>query len=655
MAGFLLAVLCFVLIIDLLLLWFSGALSASRMARAPGAFLTVSLLLAGWIGVVCWRKARELRGGGAAVASSLGGSEVAAASTDSLDRRLLNVVQEMALAARLPMPRVFVLRQDAGINAFAAGHHQDDAAVAVTQGALQRLSREELQAVIGHEFSHVLNGDMALNLRMIIGLHGLYAITALARGVVARRKRRRWTRNSRLIVLAVVIAAVGSVGLFIGRIIQAAVSRGRECLADASAVQFTRNPLALKNALLKIAGSADGARIASPAAAGAAHLLFASGDRSWLQNLGRVFATHPSLAERIQALDPEFDLRQLKSLAARAGQAADELAAGFCTGRTAVDDPTVGIARTPVATGAAGTVTPAQPLCCTLQPLHATASPVLLAGAPDAVLTLDSLHSHWPVAGQQKFERLLEQYRAHPFEVLALAIATSLPQALQQRRPIMQQLARVSGGKVLPSIAWASNALQRIPQHGHLALLLALAPQLAMLSGRPREQLLTIAKFLCRQSGAPQIPCFALLHILLHGLPAPNPSVEARLLKLTDCVAAIAVTANTLAIAGHSDDAQARRAFKLGMQTLLPPVLRPRFVPARELWAEELDAALLKLRDLQPVARKALAAALAAVVAADGVVTVPEAELLRLCCVVTATPLPALPHRAEPQRVTRSA
>src|SRR6185437_9138882 len=208
---------------------------------------------------------------------------------------------------------VYVLEQEPGINAFAAGHTPANAAVTVTQGALDRLTRAELQGVIGHEFSHILNGDMRLNVQLMGWVFGLFVIGLIGRMIVQVSPRNRRDSNA-LVVLGFAVVVLGYVGLLAGRILQAAVSRQRERLADASGVQFTRNPQGLKGALMKIAAVPAGSTLVAADAEQAAHMFFAEG-------LTRVFATHPPILERIRELDPHFDVRELERVAAEPDQA----------------------------------------------------------------------------------------------------------------------------------------------------------------------------------------------------------------------------------------------------------------------------------------------------------------------------------------------
>jgi Zn-dependent protease with chaperone function len=255
-------------------------------------------------------KIAELSKGGKAVAEMLGGVPVNPSTTNAGERRLLNVVEEMSLASGVPVPQVYVLDEEA-INAFAAGYSTADAAVGATRGCIELLTRDELQGVIGHEFSHILNGDMRLNIRLMGLLNGILFL-ALLGGVLMRlaltsRPRSNNEKNGGSIVAALIAGGlalyiVGWIGVFFGKLIKAAVSRQREFLADASAVQYTRNPVGLAGALSKIASHSS--RLAHPKAQEASHMFFGNGmAEAWLG----LFATHPPIQQRIAEIAPNFD------------------------------------------------------------------------------------------------------------------------------------------------------------------------------------------------------------------------------------------------------------------------------------------------------------------------------------------------------------
>ncbi|MBM4370716.1 MAG: M48 family metallopeptidase, partial [Deltaproteobacteria bacterium] len=293
-----------------------------------GAFLGAGAATLAVIGIGALLKTASLAAGGRRVAEALGGRLVQAGAASPAERRLLNVVEEMALAAGVPVPLVFVLDAEPGINAFAAGRTPEDAAVAVTRGALETFSRDELQGVIAHEFSHILNGDMRLNLRLMGLLGGILALTVIGRillraGSVSTGRRKKDGAGLALVGLGLVV--IGWVGVLAGRMIQAAVSRQREYLADASAVQFTRNPDGIGGALRKIRDVVTGSRVAAPAAAEASHMFFGPVSAAFL------FATHPPLDERIARVEglPLEELRAAAPPPPSAVSRGEVLAAGF--------------------------------------------------------------------------------------------------------------------------------------------------------------------------------------------------------------------------------------------------------------------------------------------------------------------------------------
>ncbi|OOC10910.1 MULTISPECIES: M48 family metallopeptidase [Thioalkalivibrio] len=277
------------------------------------------------IGGASLYRASSLRGGGGQVARELGGTRVEPDTRDPLRRRLVNVVEEIAIASGVPVPEIYVLEEESGINAFAAGHAPGDAAIAVTRGTLETLNRNELQGVVAHEFGHILNGDMRLNIRLIGILYGILVLALVGQRVLIAMRFSRDSRNAAgLMAAGLALLVVGYIGLFFGRWIRASVSRQREYLADASAVQFTRQPDGIAGALKKI--GARHARLDADSEE-VGHMLFASG------GLGRMFATHPPLEERIRAIEPGFDPSEFEQVARRmreeaeSGQAAAEAAA----------------------------------------------------------------------------------------------------------------------------------------------------------------------------------------------------------------------------------------------------------------------------------------------------------------------------------------
>lgn len=296
------------------IVFFSATESQGHFYQSPSfwdgeRFLIVSMVTLLIIAVGTLYKVLVLSGGGVAVAMRLGGRPVSVATTDPYERRLLNVVEEMAIASGVPVPTVFILDGESGINAFAAGYRPGSAVIGATRGCLELLTREELQGVIAHEFSHILNGDMRLNIRLVgllngilvIGLTGYWMMRSVSRG--GGRSRRDGRAIAAVMFLGLALYIIGYVGVFFGQLIQAAVSRQREFLADASAVQFTRMPDGISGALKKIGGLLSGSELETGRAREVSHMFFADGLRTRFLSL---LATHPPLTERVKRIDPSF-------------------------------------------------------------------------------------------------------------------------------------------------------------------------------------------------------------------------------------------------------------------------------------------------------------------------------------------------------------
>lgn len=252
-----------------------------------------------------YRLAQLSSGGGASVAESLGGILLQPDTRDPVEKKILNIVEEMAIASGVPIPRVYLMDED-GINAFAAGWSPADAVIGITRGSVEALSRDELQGVVAHEFSHILNGDMKLNIRLMGILYGIFFLSILGEILIrsvsyssSSSSEKKNDGKGAIFVIGLVLFILGWVGWFFGRLIQAAVSRQREFLADASAVQFTRNPDGISGALRKIAGWDRGSIIKNPNAPEASHLFFGNG----ISGFSALFATHPPLEERVRRIE----------------------------------------------------------------------------------------------------------------------------------------------------------------------------------------------------------------------------------------------------------------------------------------------------------------------------------------------------------------
>lgn len=316
-ALFSLAVISLIILTNMLVMVVFGYLDASTLNNGDfirhldwRTFLTVGAIVAGIIVFGSLYKIASLSAGGARVAEMMDAELIIEGSGDLNKQKILNVVEEMAIASGTPVPPVYLL-DEAGINAFAAGYKASDAVIGITRGAIDKLSREQLQGVIAHEFSHIFNGDMRLNIRLIGILHGITIIGLIGYLLLRTGGRTRSSRSKNdgamaILTLGAGLLVIGYAGTFFGSLIKSAVSRQREFLADASAVQFTRNPDGIAGALKRIGGDASGSLLKNAHTAEISHALFSQGINNFINGL---FATHPPLAARIQRIDPRWDGR----------------------------------------------------------------------------------------------------------------------------------------------------------------------------------------------------------------------------------------------------------------------------------------------------------------------------------------------------------
>jgi len=569
-------------------------------------------------------KTMALSAGGSAVAESLGGRLIASNTTNPDERKLLNVVEEMAIASGVPMPKVYVLDNEDGINAFAAGHTPSDAAVSVTRHCMTKLTRDELQGVIGHEFSHILNGDMRLNIRLIGILFGIFCIATIGRMLLYARGSSR-DRNA-LPLIGLLLLAVGSLGVFFGRLIQAAVSRQREFLADASSVQFTRNPAGLSGALQKIGGY--GSLMESPHASDASHLFFASGLTSSFLGL---MATHPPLEARIRAIDPAWDGKFQ---------------------RLADDSPeNLRLYRSPPAPRH---VSP--PPLPNLPGLVLGGAVLASESAPPPVIHSSSvlpnlgnptpLHLKYAEAFRDSLPDNLQAAAREPLDATALIYALLLSQEDALRATQLDGLAgHVSRGVAEKTAALYPDAAQTAA-HARLPLINLALPALRELEGSQFSQFAKALEWLINSDGEMGLFEFVVQKIVLRHLDshfngARKPVVQYYTLKplVPDC----AVVLSALANVGSEDPGEIEKAFATGVPFLRAPENAGLgLLPAAQCGIAQIDAALNRLALAVPNIKRNLLEACARVVGADGVIVESEAELLRAIADTLDCPLSPL-------------
>jgi Zn-dependent protease with chaperone function len=612
---FALAVFAIVAAVDLVLLM---AFGGGEGGSPAGVLVFGSLLTLAIIGCASLFRTASLRTGGAAVAHQFGATPVPEDTSDFNLRRLRNVVEEIAIASGVPVPQIFVLEEESAINAFAAGYAPSDAAITVTRGALNRLNRDELQGVIAHEFSHVLNGDMRLNIRLIGLLFGILVLAIIGRKILNYGRFGRSRDGAPLLAVALGLLVVGYVGLFFGRLIKAGLSRQRELLADASAVQFTRQTGGLAGALKKLAGLPEGSRLGNPDAEEVSHMLFGEGLK-----LSSLMATHPPLAERIKALDPSFKPGQLSELQARWAL-----------------HPPVGMDED-VALGLAGT--PAHALPATGVPLNITPPGVIAhVGAPQA-----------------------EDYRR------AGNINDAIPDVLQRAArhqadvvPMLFGLLHAPPGKVRDAqqyelrarsdVATAEQALDYAERMAglHPMLRLPLASlAFPLLRRRPRpelQQFIDTVYALVHADGEVSLFEYCLGRLLRTQVQEALDPARAWVpgnKRLVDAKAAVVTLLAIVAEAGHDNPADAPRAYVTGLERVFPR-LGAAYAPPTDMLGA-LDDLWPKLDALEPLGKELLIEGLVAAISHDGQVSVAESELLRTVCASLHCPLPPMLERAE--------
>ncbi len=487
----------------------------------------------------------ELSKGGGALAIRLGGRLVSGTTKDLAERRYLNVVQEMALASGLPVPLCFVIDGDETINAFAAGNSPQDAAVGVTRGALRNLTRDELQGVIAHEFSHIGNGDMKLNLRIIGTVAGLTALAQLGYILICLGLNSGSGRKNNALPLAIaglVVVLVGLGGVFFARLIQASVSRQREYLADASAVQFTRNPFGLASALRKVAGLSGAQREASSAELEAQHMFFA-GSAGFFESL---FSSHPPIDERIRRVDPSFD-----------GHIPDVDPVAV----TADDEPVAGLSGLAIAT------------------------PPPLPNPARAVPT--DLRIQDSVGFRGVIPDALREASEDPVSAMAVVLGLILRRDPAQRAAQLAQAEALAGGEVVKEARRLDALLRAVPAGSRVALLDLSMPALRQLS------LAQVAAFRTALEHAGYEAEDGLIVLLIQASMRRYLSREKNPPSRPGDLAAACALVLTAVVrtSGEAAEAQAR-AYRLGAAVLGLPGLDATLLPAEQVDLQKVDEAL---------------------------------------------------------------
>ena len=551
------------------------------------------------VGLASLYRLSQLSGGGAVVAEGLGGRLVSPNATDPAERKLLNVVEEMSIASGVPMPPVYLMEEEAGINAFAAGSKPDNAVLGFTRGCIEQLNREELQGVVAHEFSHVLNGDMRLNLRLIGVLYGILVLGLIGQQILrisfysgaGRSRSSKEGSQLPIVALALGLMVAGGIGTFFGRWIQSAISRQREFLADASAVQFTRDNQGIASALAKIAGLPSGSRLQAAGADEVSHMLFGEGASRMM------FSTHPPIPTRLQRLGFEADARGHESAASQGRRAlAEDGASGFAGG-------------------------------VEMDPTAAEESRGVAALFDEARERLSKLPPS------------LREAAGDSLSACAVVLGVALSDDGAERRRERERL----DSKLEPALLWELDrldpGLRQLPAEERLPLVDLCGPALRTLTEPQARTVQAALEALITGDG--QVTAFelALMHLVRRRLQvqlgaASRPSRK-RLAQLDEHVA---VLLWVLARAGHEELEDAHAALAAGTQRLGEALPQVHADPASQ---GRFPAALTALDELVPAHKRRLLDAAKVVIHHDHEVQQVESELYR--AVIEALGCPAPP------------
>ena len=587
----------------------------------------------------------QLKDGGSTIASMMGGRLVNSCSKDPDEKKLLNVVEEMAIASSVPKPDIYVMDGEKGINAFAAGYALDDAVIGVTDGCIRHLNRDELQAVIAHEFSHILNQDMKLNFRLVSVVFGLIVLSQIGRLMMevafsSTRYRRRSSRDNNgggLIIAigctGICIMATGFIGVLMGNLIKSAISRQREYLADSSAVQFTRNPEGLSGALKKIGALSNGSRLLSPNTNEASHMFFGNGMKeSWFS----ISSTHPPLLERIKLLDPSFngDFSAVQLIDEKV--ISTKLKKSEKLSQSAIPLPVIDNA------------------------IGQTVPPVImgLAGSGDNQIKVNSSkelsdsignpsQEHFDFAAEliKSLPNLVIEATRDPHDSCALVFALLLDKKNELiRNKQIEEIYDLFGEGMSKATLKLSLEIDNIDPRASLPIVDLSIGALRHMSQDQYGYFNHIVESLVAADGQLDLFEYSLSklvvsHLEPHYIKKRKKVVQVYSLKRLghDC----SVLISALAHAAGREEQTIMAAYKAGAGRL-SSLTELNFLSTTECGLKDLDASLAVLEGVVPNLKRALIQAASATVSVDGYLQIQEAELLRAICDVLGCPMPPL-------------
>jgi len=628
---YLLSLICIVGAIHLALwLIYRLILKSNISLLNPSMLLGVAVPTLLVIGSGTLFKLIRLRRGGAAVAEELGGRLVEPEQATVLEKQLLNIVAEMAIASGIPAPQVFVLDRETSINAFAAGNSPQKAAIGVTRGCLETLNRDELQGVIGHEFSHILNGDMRLNMKLIGLLNGIVLIYILGRFVVKYSTDISISSDSdkdsdlgssffATIAFGTALMAIGGLGYFFGRILQSAVSRQREFLADSSAVQFTRNPDGLASALQKIESHANHARVSAPQAAAMSHLFFGEANTSWLS--ADWFATHPPTRQRLQRLS--VSARQVPAEAVVGNAIASPSTPAQATSSASVMGFASTIAASSVASNISGVSQSRSQAALTSS--RSTPSPnARVAQVPESLQQ-----------GTETLEGAIAIAQSLMLDYQNPSVRAQQEAWLQKTVPISLADLTIQSGKVLET----SNPRLRLP------LLDSAIPVLQQATVSELQQLFKVLQGLAIVDKRWSLTEFVIYTGLQHRL---QPRMTQPAIAATDTLAPVwqdcLMVLAAIARVGHTEPDTIAYAFRSGVYQLPGASTQEILTTAPNGNFNQLKSSLERLSSLSAKLKQAIVSACTIIALQDQTITLPESELLWEIATCLDCPLPPCLH-----------
>lgn len=572
-------------------------------------FLLISAAVSGVIACAIGYKWLQLSGGGKRVAEQLGGQRIDPNTSDSDQKKILNVVEEMAIASGMPVPSVYLLADEMGINAFAAGSTPADAVIGVTRGCIEQFDRQQLQGVIAHEFSHILNGDMRLNIRLIAILHGILFIGLIGRMLLHGNRSRR-DKNS-LAALGFGLIVIGGLGQFFGSWIKSAVGRQREFLADASAVQFTRNPTGIANALKIIGGYQCHSQLQSSEAEAMSHLFFGQA----LNQVSRLFASHPPLEERIRRIEPSWD------------------------GQFIIRKPSQ---------------TPTQSSAQTERGFHSTQTETLNEFAPDAGFSMVSVtaagHGFIDVASTETIKSsldtipgVLRSQAREPFGATALIYGLLLSDDLSVRQRQLQYIALTHIQGLENQTIHLMPVIQGMDLSLRLPLIELALPALKCMSAQQYQQFRKTLLLLIRADNNFELFEWCLYQLVHHYLDTEFGKVtlsQPKYKKVEAVADQFQLVLSLLAHHGDGDDALCAHAFGRGANAA--GLYNISLLPINECKLDDFIRAVNQLANCYPLLKPRLLKSLQLCANHDGNISVLEKELISAIAAVMDCPMPRL-------------